>query len=199
MTQTKVAIYCRVSTEQQNTQLQMIELEQYAKTRDWQVAGIYEEKISGTTSNRPHLKRLLADSRENKFDVVLVWKLDRFARSLKDLLNLLGTLEEQRTALVSVKDQIDLSTPSGRLMVQLIGAFAEFEASLIRERVRAGLANARRSGKKLGRRLERDDNKVRTLRAQGYSIRGIATALGVTKASVQRSLAGCTETLPQVV
>ena len=194
----RVAIYCRVSTEQQNTQLQLNELNTYVAQRGWEVFDIYEEKITGTNSNRPQLKRLFSDAKTSAFDIVLVWKLDRFARSLKDLLNLLETLEEQKIALVSVKDQIDLTTPAGRLMVQMLGAFAEFEASLIRERVRAGLQNAKRNGKKLGRKKTRNDGEIQNLRCEGISIRGIASRLGISKASVQRSIA-CTENLAQVV
>ncbi len=183
-----VALYARVSSEQQDTELQIRELTEFAKSKGWEAYRIYEEKITGTTANRPQLKQMLADMQTGKFSLVLVWKLDRFARSLKDLLSLLETLQDCRVDFISMKDQIDLSTPAGRLMAHLIGAFAEFEASLIRERVRAGLANAKKKGRKLGRRKERDDEAIRQLRSVGLSIRQIATKLGIAKGSVQKSL-----------
>src|SRR5436190_320933 len=111
-----------------------------------------DEAVSGTKDRRPALDRLMADAKQRRFDAILVWKLDRFARSLRHLVNALAELEALGVAFVSLRDNVDLSTPSGRLMVQIIGAMAEFERSLIVERVRAGLQNARRRGRKLGRR-----------------------------------------------
>ncbi len=184
----RVALYARVSSEQQDTELQIRELTEFAASKGWEVYRVYEEKITGTTANRPQLKQMLVDMQTGKFSLVLVWKLDRFARSLKDLLSLLETLQDCRVDFISMKDHIDLTTPAGRLMAHLIGAFAEFEASLIRERVRAGLANAKKKGRKLGRRKERDDEAIRQLRSVGLSIRQIATKLGIAKGSVQKSL-----------
>ncbi|MBY0472626.1 recombinase family protein [bacterium] len=183
-----VGIYARVSTDIQNTELQVRELTEFAKSKGWEVYRVYEEKITGTTANRPQLKQMLVDMQAGRFSLVLVWKLDRFARSLKDLLSLLETLQDCRVDFISMKDHIDLTTPAGRLMAHLIGAFAEFEASLIRERVRAGLTNAKKKGRKLGRRKERDDEAIRQLRSVGLSIRQIATKLGIAKGSVQKSL-----------
>ena len=184
----RVALYARVSSEQQDTELQIRELTEFAASKGWEVYRVYEEKITGTTANRPQLKQMLVDMQAGRFSLVLVWKLDRFARSLKDLLSLLETLQNCRVDFISMKDHIDLTTPAGRLMAHLIGAFAEFEASLIRERVRAGLANAKKKGRKLGRRKERDDEAIRQLRSVGLSIRQIATKLGIAKGSVQKSL-----------
>jgi DNA invertase Pin-like site-specific DNA recombinase len=184
-----VALYARVSSEQQDTDLQIRELTEFAANKGWEVYRIYEEKITGTTANRPQLKQMMADMKSGKFSIVLVWKLDRFARSLKDLLNLLEALKEHEVDFVSVKDLIDLTTPTGRLMAHLIGAFAEFEASIIRERVRAGLAHAKKRGRKLGRRKERDDTAIRQLRAEGLSLRQISSRLGVSKGSIQQALA----------
>lgn len=184
----QVAFYARVSSEQQDTELQIRELTEFATNKSWEVYRIYEEKITGTTANRPQLKQMLADMQTGKFSLVLVWKLDRFARSLKDLLSLLEILQDCRVDFISMKDHIDLTTPAGRLMAHLIGAFAEFEASLIRERVRAGLANAKKKGRKLGRRKERDDNAIFQLRTAGLSIRQIAAKLQIAKGSVQKAL-----------
>lgn len=189
MTKKRVALYARVSSEQQDTELQIRELTEFAASKGWEVYRIYEEKITGTTANRPQLKQMMADLKFGKFSTVIVWKLDRFARSLKDLLTLLEVLQEHEVDFVSVKDLIDLTTPAGRLMAHLIGAFAEFEASIIRERVRAGIAHARKRGRKLGRRKMRDDAAIQQLRSSGLSIRQIASRLGVAKGSVQKALA----------
>ncbi len=188
MNKKRVALYARVSSEQQDTELQIRELTEFAKSKGWEIYGVYEEKITGTTANRPQLKQMLADMEVGKFSIVLVWKLDRFARSLKDLLNLLETLREHEVDFVSMKDNIDLTTPAGRLMLHLLGAFSEFEASLIRERVKAGLAHARKRGRKLGRRKERDDAAIQHLRKSGLSIRQIAAKLQIAKGSVQKAL-----------
>jgi DNA invertase Pin-like site-specific DNA recombinase len=184
----RVAIYLRVSTQDQSTDLQRSELMFYVKARGWDLIEIYEDKATGTNKNRPLLKELMHDASSRKFDIVLCWKLDRFARSLKDLITMLQELTELGVDFVSLKDQIDLTTASGRLMLHIIGAFGEFEASLIRERVRAGIANARSKGKILGRPKLRDDNHINTLRAQGQSLRRIAVTLGTSLGSVQRAL-----------
>ena len=149
-----VAIYARVSTRDQNCELQLRELGQYAERRGWLVVGEYVDHISGSKDSRPHLNRLMADAHQRRFDAVIVWKIDRFGRSLKHLVTALGDLAAYGVAFVSLRDNLDLSTPSGRLMFHVVAAMAEFERELIRERVRAGLANARPKGKRLGRRRE---------------------------------------------
>jgi len=184
----KVAVYLRVSTQEQSTGSQLMEITEYLSARNWTHVKVYEDKASGTTASRPMLKQLLADARERKFDVVVCFKLDRFFRSLKDLVVTLQELTEIGVAFISLKDHIDLSTSSGRLMMHLLGAFAEFEASLIRERVRAGLKNARAKGKKLGRPRTVDPERVLQLRNRGMSLREIALALNTTKSSVSKTL-----------
>jgi DNA invertase Pin-like site-specific DNA recombinase len=127
----------------------------------------------------------MADAKQRRFDSVCVWKLDRFGRSLRHLVNALADLESLGVAFVSLKDNLDLSTPSGRLMFQIIGAMAEFERSLIQERVKAGLRNARAKGKRLGRpRLVLDAAQVARLRASGASWPSIARKLGVSVGTV---------------
>jgi len=135
------------------------------------------------------LKALLSDARKRKLNVVICWKLDRFFRSLKDLVTTLQELSELGIEFISLRDNIDLSTSSGRLMMHMIGAFAEFEASLIRSRVKAGLEVARKNGKRLGRPKLRDDKKIISLRDKGYSIRAISKELCVSTGAVQRSIA----------
>jgi DNA invertase Pin-like site-specific DNA recombinase len=130
----------------------------------------------------------MADARQRKIDVVLVWKLDRFGRSLKHLVNALAEFEALGITFASLKDNLDLSTPSGRLMFQIIGAMAEFEKSLIQERVRSGLRNARAKGRKLGRpRVAVDASRIAALRALGRSWRTVCREVGVSKGSAQRA------------
>src|SRR2546428_13329602 len=141
----RVAIYARVSTAHhgQDVRLQTGDLRQFAQARGWNLADEYIDKgVSGSTDSRPELNRLMADAKRRRFDIVLVWKLDRFGRSLRHLVNALAELESLGVSFISIKDNLDLSTPSGRLMFQIIGAMAEFERSLIQERVKAGLRNA---------------------------------------------------------
>ena len=129
----------------------------------------------------------MADACQRRFDAVLVWKLDRFGRSLCHLVNSLAELEALGVAFISLRDNLDLSTPSGRLMFQIIGAMAEFERALIQERVRAGLRNARAKGKRLGRpRADLSGTQVAAMRASGASLRAIAKELGVGVGMIHR-------------
>lgn len=189
---TRVAVYARVSTlSGQDPGLQLLELRHYIDSRGWFLVHEYIDKgISGSCESRPALNRLMEDAISRKFDVVLVWKLDRFGRSLKHLVNALADLEALGVAFVSLRDHLDLSTPSGRLMFQIIGAMAEFERALVQERVRAGLRNARAKGKRLGRpRLIVDASKIASLRAQGRSWAQITAETGVSKGTAQRTAA----------
>jgi len=154
MKQIRVAFYVRVSTSNghQNPEVQLNDMRPFAESREWHQVGDYiDQGVSGSKDSRPALNRLMADAKQRKFDVILVWKLDRFARSLKHLVVSLAEFESLGVQFVSLKDNLDLTTASGRLMFQIIGAMAEFERSLIQERVRAGLRNARAKGKRLGR------------------------------------------------
>jgi putative DNA-invertase from lambdoid prophage Rac len=184
----RVAIYLRVSTQDQSTELQASELRTYAQARGWTDLKVYEDKATGTTGNRPALKQLLQDVRQRRVDLVLCWKLDRLFRSLKDLIGTLQEFQDLGVQFCSLKDSIDMTTSAGRLLMHLLGAFGEFEASLIRERVRAGLANAKAKGKRLGRPKTRDDLAIHDLRQRGFSIRQIAKATGTSTTSVQRAL-----------
>jgi len=150
--------------------MQLRELREFADRRGWQIVGEYVDTASGAKDIRPALARLMSDIYQRRIDCVLVWKLDRFGRSLRHLLNALAELEACGVAFVSLRDNLDLGTPSGRFMFQIIGAMAEFERSLIQERVKAGLRNARTKGKRLGRPRV-DARKIATLRAQGCSWR----------------------------
>ena len=187
----RVALYARVSTcNGQSPEMQLAELREYASRREWEVFSQYVDLgISGSKESRPELNRLMADAHRRNFDVVLCWKVDRFGRSLKHLVNALADLDSYGVAFVSLRDNLDLSTPSGRLMFQIIGAMAEFERSLIQERVRAGLRNAKLKGKTLGRprRIVNGDETTR-LRVQGASFREIAKAVGASPGTVRTRL-----------
>jgi DNA invertase Pin-like site-specific DNA recombinase len=148
----RVAIYTRVSTTDQHPAMQERELVEYVSRRNWTVFKKYSDKgISGTVERRPALDALLADCRRRKIDVVVVWKFDRFARSLKQLLNALELFRILGITFVSCTEAIDTSLPHGEMLFQIIGAIAQWERSLIAERVRSGLKNARANGKILGR------------------------------------------------
>src|SRR6266550_2133781 len=187
----KAAIYARVSTANhgQDVSLQTRELREYCERRGFEIAGEYTDVgVSGSKDSRPELNRLMADAKQRRFDAVCVWKLDRFGRSLRHLVNALADLESLGVSFVSIKDNLDLSTPSGRLMFQIIGAMAEFERALIQERVRAGLRNARAKGKTLGRpRVVVDVARIATLRSSGLSWPKIAAEVGVSVGTVYQT------------
>lgn len=179
----QVALYARVSTlAGQSPEMQLVELREYAARRGWQVTEEYvDHGVSGAKESRPALNRLMTDAKQRRFDVVAVWKIDRFGRSLRHLVNSLAELESVGVSFVSLRDSIDLSSPSGVLMFQLIAAMSQFERSLIQERVRAGLQNAKRKGKRLGRRpVEVDLSKVASLRRSGASWRTISLEMGIS-------------------
>ncbi|HZT68932.1 MAG TPA: recombinase family protein [Terriglobia bacterium] len=187
----RVALYGRVSTTNhgQDVNMQLRELREYAGRRGFEVVGEYTDMASGAKDSRPELNRLMADAGQREFDAVLVWKLDRFGRSLKHLVNALAEFEALGIAFISLKDNLDLTTPAGRLMFQIIGAMAEFERSLIQERVRAGLRNAKAKGRLLGRpAVEADAAEVVRLRDQGLSMAAIARQLGVSVGTVHNRL-----------
>jgi DNA invertase Pin-like site-specific DNA recombinase len=192
LTIARVALYARVSTlNRQDPEMQLSELREYAARRGWTVFGEYvDQGVSGSRESRPELNRLTEDAHRRQFDAILVWKIDRYGRSLKHLVNALADLCAYGVAFISFRDNLDLSTPSGRLMFQIIGAMAEFERSLIQERVKAGLRNARAKGKKFGRpRVEIDAVRVAELRRDGLSWSQVCRTLNVSKGSAQRSVA----------
>ena len=190
----EVGIYARVSTvdKGQDVELQLCDLRTYADARGWKVFKEYVDVgQSGSKEQRPAFNQLMEDARKRKVDIVLVWRLDRFGRSLKHLIVSLDELRTLGVGFVSFKESIDFTTATGRLMLHLLGAFAEFEKEIIRERVKAGVAHARAKGKRLGRRPLIDERllgTVRDMRDKGISIRGISKELGVSKSLVHKSL-----------
>jgi DNA invertase Pin-like site-specific DNA recombinase len=187
--QPRVAIYARVSTlNNQDPEMQLREVREYCERRGLVVTEDYVDRISGSKESRPHLNRLMADAQRRRFDIVVVWKLDRWGRSLKHLVNSLAQLESLGVAFISLRDNLDLTTPSGRLMFHVIGVMAQFERSLIQERVRAGLRNARAKGQRLGRpRLAINTAKVGKLRAEGMQWKQIAGEMGISQATLFRA------------
>ena len=185
-----VAIYARVSTKDQNPESQLLDLRKYVKLRSWEVYQEYVDRgVSGAKENRPALDKLMKDARKRKFDILLVWKFDRFARSTKHLVTALEELEGLGIDFCSYEDSIDTSTNHGKLVFTIMGAIAEFERSLIRERVLAGVRRAKENGIRLGRPpLELDIERMKDLASQGSSVRAIAKEMGISKSLVHKVL-----------
>jgi DNA invertase Pin-like site-specific DNA recombinase len=187
----RIAVYARVSTAGgQDPEMQLRELREYCQRRGWDIHREYVDAgISGTKEKRPALDRLLADAHKRRFDVVVVWKFDRFARSVSHLLRGLENFRSLGIEFVSLSEQVDTSTPTGKMVFTVLGAVAELERSLIVERVRAGLRNAKAKGKRLGRPSKCvDPAEVSQLRAQGLTWRRVGAQLGVAPRTALRSI-----------
>lgn len=194
--QKKVAgLYLRVSTTQQQCDPQESELRQYAEKRGW-VHKIYSDVQSGAKENRPALERLLADARRRRIDAIVIWSLDRLARSLKQLLTLLEEFQRLNVDFICLKQDLDTSSAAGRLTYHVLGAVAEFERELLRQRVRMGIQEAKRRGRRLGRpplRLfsPKEIGDIRSSRRHGKSsVRKLASKYGTTEFMVNKILAG---------
>ena len=179
----RAVLYSRVSTlhHGQDPEVQSREIREYCQRRGWPLVAEYVDAgISGAKERRPQLDRLIADAHKRKFEVIVVWKFDRFARSVSHLLRALEEFRALGIEFVSLSEQIDTSTPTGKMIFTVLGAVAELERSLIAERVRAGLRNARANGKRLGRPTKQvNAAQVAALRAQGLTWRRIGKQLGV--------------------
>jgi len=188
----KAAIYARVSTVDQKCEMQLRELREYCTRRGWEIAGEYVDTgWSGTKASRPQLDRLMKHAGEHQFDCVVVWKLDRFGRSVLNLVESLNKLASAGVRFIATTQSIDTdeSNPTSRLMLYILAAVAEFEREMIRERVVAGLASAKHRGQQLGRRkLLFDRERVLNLHRAGKSIREIAAALDVNRGTLHRFL-----------
>jgi DNA invertase Pin-like site-specific DNA recombinase len=186
----RVGLYARVSTKNngQDPETQLIALREHAGHRGMTVTDEYVDVgISGAKDRRPELDRLMTDARRRRFDVVLVARFDRFARSTRHLIMALEEFQSLAVDFISLNESVDTSTPMGKMIFTVIGAVAELERSLIRERVMMGLDRARRQGKRLGRpRRLLDRERVTTLRAHGFSFRQIAITLNLSKDTVAR-------------
>ena len=186
----RAAIYVRVSTDRQTVENQLRELRQIAERRGWEVVKEYDDAgISGSKgrNDRPGLDEMLKDAQRRRFDVVMAWAIDRLGRSLIDLLGTIQQLETCGVDLYLDQQAIDTTTPTGRLMFQITGAFAEFERSMIRQRIRAGLRRAVEAGKQLGRRRSPAlEKRIQSQLRAGKGMLAIAKALGVGTSTVQR-------------
>jgi DNA invertase Pin-like site-specific DNA recombinase len=187
----RAAIYVRVSTDKQTVENQVRELHRIAERRGWQIVEEYHDAgISGAKGRdqRPALDRMLKDASKRRFDVVMAWAIDRLGRSLIDLLGTIQHLEACGVDLYLDQQSIDTTTPAGKLMFQMTGAFAEFERSMIRQRVKAGLKRAVEQGTKLGRpRVSPSiEKRIQSHLRQGKGILKVATELGVGTSTVQR-------------
>ena len=187
----RVALYARVSThDQQTLPLQIRTMREYAAKRNWTIVTQIKEVGSGA-AQRELRETLLASARRREIDVVLVWRLDRWGRSVADLVSTLQELQHLGVGFVSLTEALDLTTPAGRAMAGLLSVFAEFERDILRERVRAGLDHARQQGKRLGRPPSAAFKAVeaRKLHRQGISKSEIARQLQISRTSVRRLLA----------
>jgi DNA invertase Pin-like site-specific DNA recombinase len=196
----RVALYARVSTlNGQHSEVQLVELREYIARRGWEIVGEYvDEGISGARERRPELDRLWSDCRKRKVEVVVVYRYDRFARSLRQLVNALEEFRALGIDFVSLHEGVDTSTPNGRLVFGIFASIAEFERELIRSRVRSGLAAAKAKGKRLGRpRTGVDAAQVVRLRAAGASWREVSERLGVGVGTACRAFQRCPKNLPE--
>jgi DNA invertase Pin-like site-specific DNA recombinase len=187
----RCAIYARVSTSaNQSVEMQLRDLRQLAQQRGFEIVTEYcDEGFSGSSDSRPQLDRMLADAQKGKFSAILIWRLDRLGRSLQHLVRLFENFRVWNVALISYGEGLDFSTSMGKLFYQLSGAFAEFERDCIRERVRAGLRNAKAKGVRLGRkRVSLDLAAIQALRAEGQSISEISKRTVYSTGSIFRSL-----------
>src|SRR5207248_251411 len=184
----QVALYTRVSTEEQKTDLQLMDLKEYVRRRDYEIYNFYEDIVSGATKERKALDLLMDDARKRKFDIVLVWKFDRFARSLKMLVDSLALFQELGIDFISYKENIDTTTSMGRLIFHINSAYAEFERDIIRDRVIAGIKAKREKIDTWGRRNIASDIQIQIqeLIKQGVSIRQVAKTLHIAKGTVQK-------------
>src|SRR6266478_3346344 len=186
--QKKVAIYTRVSTDEQKTDLQLMDLQEYVQKRGYDIFNTYEDIISGAVKERKALDELFADAKKRKFDIVLVWKFDRFARSLKMLVDSLALFQELGIDFISYKENIDTTTSMGRLIFHINSAYAEFEREIIKDRVVAGIKAKREKTGTWGRKILASElqQKIKDMITAGISIRKVAQNLQLSTRTVQK-------------
>ena len=189
MSDTLAALYLRVSSPDQHPETQLHDLRQMAAQRGLEIAGIYEDRITGTRASRPGLDRLMSDARQGKFQVLVVWSCDRLARSVRHFLETLDELNRLGVEFLSFREQLDTGGPLGRAVVIIVGAIAELERSLIVERVRAGLRRAKLEGRRLGRPpMQVNREALWQDRQCGRSITDLAQAYHISRSSVCKLL-----------
>ncbi|MBI5184885.1 MAG: recombinase family protein [Nitrospinae bacterium] len=193
MNKKRVALYARVSTSNghQNPEAQLLDLRRYAKERGFKVFQEYVDRLSGTIEKRPALDKLMEDAGKKRFDAVLVWRFDRFARSTKHLVESLHTFRHIGISFISFQENIDTGSPLGEAIFTIISAISQLERDIIKERVKSGLRRAREKGTQLGRpRVSVDPKKAKRMQKDGLSLRETATAMGVPRSTLSRLL-GC--------
>ncbi len=185
----RAAVYVRVSTADQNLDTQLLDLHNMAAQRGFEIVAEYSDKISGAKSRRPGLDQLLADARRGKFDILLIWAFDRIARSVRHFLEVLDEMNHLGIEFISFRENVDTGGPLGRAIIVIIGAIAELERNLIKERVKAGMRRARFEGRRIGRApADVDRNQVLRDRQRRMSLSQIAKVHGVSKATICRIL-----------
>ena len=187
----KAVLSLRVSTLDQHPETQIEDLKQLARQRGLEIVKVYEDRISGASASRPGLDRMMADARQGKFNVLLVWACDRLARSVMHFLQVLDEFGRLNIEFISFREQIDTEGALGRAILVIVGAIAELERSLIKERVKAGLRRAKLEGRHIGRpKLELDHEAVLDDRARGMSLNELARKHQVSKSSICKLLKG---------
>jgi len=180
----RVAVYARVSTDEQSVELQLRDLRDYVQQRGWKASEFVDEGVSGRKTSRPALNKLMKEVRRKRFDVVLVWRFDRFARSTRHLVVALDEFRSLGVDFVSHQEALDTSTPMGAAMFTIISAMAQLEVDILRERTKAGMAVARKRGKQIGgKRIALDPERVRSLK-ELKGTRAAARELGVSPGTV---------------
>ena len=189
----RVAIYVRVSTKDQSVDMQLNDLQRYSMERRFTVFGVYKDNgVSGTQETRQALTELMNDARKRKFDIVLVWRFDRFARSTKHLVTALYEFRNLGIDFISYQENIDTSSPLGEAIFTIISAMSKLERDIIAERVKGGLRKAKDNGKRLGRpRSKIDTDKLVEFRKQNMSIRRIANEMKLSKGTIEKALKMC--------
>ncbi len=189
----KVAVYVRVSTKDQSVDMQLNDLERYSKERRLSIFNVYKDNgVSGTKETRPALSELMNDAKKRKFDTVLVWRFDRFARSTKHLVTALYEFRNLGIDFISYQENIDTSSPLGEAIFTIISVMSKLECDIIAERVKGGLRKAKANGKRLGRpKSEIDIDKLAEFRKQNMSIRKIASEMKLSKGTIEKALKVC--------
>jgi len=191
----RASLYCRVSTstKDQTTENQLRELHSYCERMGYEVVKVYEDEVSGAKSRekRPAYSELCKDAFLKKFDVIIGWDVSRFGRSMKEFVHFLSDMDDKGIGVIAVKNGLDTSSSSGRMMMKLIGVLEEWNREMLVERTNAGLARTVANGTKLGRKKTVTDkitDQIIELRTEKKSIRAIASEVGVSTATVQREL-----------
>jgi len=193
-----LAVYCRVSTTDQNPDLQVRELRQFAAQRGFTVFREYVDYTSGARTKRPALDEMMVDAMRRRFDTVAVWACDRLARNTKHFLELLDQFHTFNVEFISLRENLDTNGPLGKAVLTIIGVVAELERALIRERVKAGMRRAKLDGRRIGRRpLNVDRESIFRHRTAGATLSQIAKAFQISRTSVRRIIAEQREAVPK--